>query len=98
MNIIDAQARDAVLVTKSDVNVHDIIALYVGGTGDVSVITEAEYNRKKGYDDTRSVATVLALCTTVLFSAVPVGSVINLRIKQVRSTLTTATLMTGFLP
>lgn len=69
-------AGDAVNITPSDVDDHNLNGIYVGGTGNVNVVTDAG--------------------TTVLFSACPVGTKIELLIKRVKSTSTTATLIVGF--
>ena len=61
----------AAAVTPSDSTQIYASALYVGGAGNVSVVTEG--------DD------------TVTFTGVQAGSMLVLRIKQVRSTSTTAT-------
>lgn len=73
--VVAASPMDAFVVTPSDVTVFSpaASALYVGGTGNVNVVTE--------------------LGTTVLFSAVPVGTFIPLRVTKVMSTSTTATLI-----
>lgn len=63
----------AVLVTPSDSAdlARPALALYVGGAGNINLVTT-------GGD-------------TVLFTAVPVGTVLNLRIARVKATDTTAT-------
>ena len=61
----------AAAVTPSDTTELEASALYVGGAGDVAVVTE-------GGD-------------TVTFTGVQAGSMLVLRIKQVRTTSTTAT-------
>ena len=61
----------AAAVTPSDTTQIYASALFVGGAGNVAVVTEG--------DD------------TVTFSGVQAGSMLVLRIKQVRSTSTTAT-------
>jgi hypothetical protein len=61
----------AAAVTPSDTTEIYASALYIGGAGNVAVVTE-------GGD-------------TVVFSGVQAGSMLVLRIKQVRSTSTTAT-------
>ena len=61
----------AAAVTPSDSTQIYASALYVGGAGNVSVVTEG--------DD------------TVTFTGVQAGSMLVLRIKQVRATSTTAT-------
>ena len=68
--------REAANITPSDTADHNLVGFYVGGTGDVTVVTD------RG--------------STVLFSACPVGTVIGLAIKRIKSTGTTATLLTGF--
>jgi hypothetical protein len=69
--------QGAFAITKSDtvVFVEQPSALYIGGTGDVNVVTT------KGQ--------------TVLFSAVPVGAILPIKVKQVLSTSTTASLIIG---
>jgi len=80
--VIALQATDAFLVSKSDTDTistqtsgaHAYCALYVGGTGNINVVT--------------------AEGTTVLFTAVPVGT-FPVVVKQVLSTNTTATNLVG---
>ena len=67
-------AKDGFAVTKSDSTVIRFDALYVGGTGDVTVRT--------------------ARGTTLLFSAVPVGTILPVSGDRVMAA-TTATLITG---
>ncbi|WP_020474231.1 spike base protein, RCAP_Rcc01079 family [Zavarzinella formosa] len=65
----------AAVLTKSDTDELTKVsrALYVGGTGNINVVTAAG--------------------ETVLFSAIPVGTLLPIRIKQLLSTNTTATLV-----
>jgi hypothetical protein len=65
----------AAVLTKSDTDelVEASRALYIGGTGNINVVTVSG--------------------ETVLFSALPVGTVLPIRIKQLLSTNTTATLV-----
>lgn len=72
--LIGPYAHAAVL-TKSDTDelVKASRALYIGGTGNVNVVTVSG--------------------ETVLISALPVGTILPLRIKQLLSTNTTATLV-----
>ena len=66
--------KDAVAVTPHDSNAQTLMpcdGLYIGGAGDVSVITRGG--------------------TTVLFKAVPVGTVIPIGVSRVRATDTDAT-------
>lgn len=65
----------AAAITKSDTTVQSYSAIYVGGTGDVAVLTEAG--------------------NTVTFSAVPVGTILPIRVTKVLSAGTTATLLLG---
>lgn len=65
----------AKVLTKSDTAPNNAHGLYIGGAGDVAVVTAG--------GDT---------CT---FSAVPVGTIIPVHIKQLLSTGTTATLIVG---
>lgn len=60
----------AAAVTPSDTTELEAAALYVGGAGDVAVVTEGG--------------------NTVTFSGVQAGSMLVLRIRQVRATSTTA--------
>lgn len=64
-------------ITKSDTDPNVFCQLYVGGAGDVKVVTENG--------------------DTVTFSAVPVGTILPIRVKQVLSTGTTATNIVGLL-
>lgn len=66
---------DAVEVTASDTDFVDLVGLYVGGAGDVAVVTSHG--------------------TTTTFAGVPAGSIIPLRIVQVKAA-TTATDIVGF--
>lgn len=70
-------ADTASAITKSDTAPNVFARIYVGGTGDVKVVTENG--------------------DTVTFSAVPVGTVLPVRVKQVLSTGTTATNLVGLL-
>lgn len=74
----DRIASDAVAVTPSDTDPVDFCGIYVGGTGDVTVMGEGG--------------------VAVTFSAVPVGTIIPMRIVAVMDTDTTATLLVGFVP
>lgn len=73
--------RSAIAITKSDSTVYsaanggEISGLYIGGLGDVAVVTSNG--------------------ETVTFSAVPVGTILPITVKQVMSTNTTATLILG---
>jgi hypothetical protein len=69
--------RDGFVVTKSDTVSFSVpvAGLYVGGAGDVTVLTQ--------------------LGTTLLFSAVPAGTILPIRCSKVFSTGTTATLITA---
>jgi len=66
---------NAVAVTPHDTNPNDFDALYIGGAGNVTVVTEGNQ--------------------TTLFTAVPVGAVLYVRVKQVKATGTTATAIVG---
>lgn len=65
----------AVVMTKSDTASNIAHAIYVGGTGDVAVVTAGG--------------------NSVIFSAVPAGTLIPIHIRQLLSTGTTATLIVG---
>jgi len=68
------QGEHAAVITASDVTVlQGNPAVYVGGTGNVNVVTAGG--------------------ETVLFTAVPVGTVLPVRVSKVLATSTTATLM-----
>jgi hypothetical protein len=71
-------ARDAQNVTKSDTTVYTppLNGVWVGGEGDVEVVTPAG--------------------STVLFSAVPAGTLLPVQASKVMSTNTTATNLAGF--
>lgn len=71
MVIIEGIPTRAAAVTPSDTLETFAAALYVGGAGNVVVVTE-------GGD-------------TVTFTGVPAGTILPIRVKQVRSTSTTAT-------
>lgn len=74
----DRVASGAMPITKSDTTQLNLVGLYVGGTGDVTV---------KGEDG-----------VSATFSACPVGLFIHMRIINVMSTGTTATLLVGLVP
>lgn len=109
MNIVDSQARDLAVITPS--NVAGIspspISIYVGGTGNLTVITEAQYEKARirvatGLNSTDAQIMTEAQAAnptvlTTLISACPVGFVLNARIRAVLSTGTTATLLVGYL-
>jgi len=65
--------NDGAPVTPSDTDelVNVCLGVYVGGAGDVTVVTQ--------------------LATTLVFKAVPVGTTVWLRCRQIKSTGTTAT-------
>jgi len=67
----------AAAVTTSDTAPNVFTRLYVGGAGDVKVVTENG--------------------DTVTFKAVPVGTQLQIRVKQVLATGTTATYIVGML-
>lgn len=67
----------AAAVTTSDTAPNVFTRLYVGGAGDVKVVTENG--------------------DTVTFKAVPVGTQLEIRVKQVLATGTTATYIVGML-
>lgn len=64
-------------ITTSDSAPNVFTRLYIGGAGDVAVVTEAG--------------------NTVTFTAVPVGTQLDIRVKQVLATGTTATNIVGML-
>lgn len=68
---------DAFQITPSDSTLftYQVRGIYVGGAGDVSLVTPRN--------------------NTVVFSAVPVGTILPVRAIRVNSTGTTATLMDG---
>jgi len=67
----------AAAVTTSDTDPNVFTRLYIGGAGNVAVVTEAG--------------------NTVTFTAVPVGTSLDIRTKQVLATGTTATNIVGML-
>lgn len=74
---------DAVAVTPSDtIAIGGALGLYVGGAGNVSVITRAA-SEKQARDGVAAVA--------VTFVAVPAGTTLPIAVSRVNSTLTTAT-------
>ena len=82
-------ARLAAAITKSDTLAVGIgpaglyaKALWIGGTGDVTVITAGD-NSNNG------------LGTPVTFSAVPAGTLLNVQVRAVMATGTTATNIVG---
>lgn len=72
---LPAQFINANVVTPHDTNANEFDALYVGGTGNVRVITV-------GGQDT-------------LFSGVPAGATLYIKVRKVMATNTTATLIVG---
>lgn len=76
--------NNAFAVTKSDSAKIDAFGIYVGTTGDVSLMPYAQ----------ESAATP----TAVVFSAVPAGSIISLHISRVMSTGTSASNIVAFGP
>lgn len=72
----DISADDAFTATPADgVVLQNCTGVYVGGTGNLTVVTYSG--------------------NTVVFTALPVGSVIRLKIAQIKATGTTATLLVG---
>lgn len=67
----------AAAVTTSDTAANVFTRLYIGGAGDVAVVTENG--------------------DTVTFKAVPVGTQLDIRVRQVKATGTTATYIVGML-
>jgi hypothetical protein len=67
----------AAAVTTSDTAPNVFTRLYVGGAGNLAVVTEAG--------------------NTVTFTAVPVGTQLEIRVKQILATGTTATNIVGML-
>lgn len=70
-------ADTAAAVTTSDTAPNVFTRLYIGGAGNVAVVTEAG--------------------NTVTFTAVPVGTQLDIRVRQVLATGTTATNIVGML-
>ena len=70
-------ADTAATVTTSDTGPNVFTRLYIGGAGNVAVVTEAG--------------------NTVTFTAVPVGTQLEIRVKQILATGTTATNIVGML-
>lgn len=70
-------ADTAASVTTSDTGPNVFTRLYIGGAGNVAVVTEAG--------------------NTVTFTAVPVGTQLDIRVRQVLATGTTATNIVGML-
>jgi hypothetical protein len=70
-------ADTAATVTTSDTGPNVFTRLYIGGAGNVAVVTEAG--------------------NTVTFTAVPVGTQLDIRVKQILATGTTATNIVGML-
>lgn len=72
--------HDAVAVTPSDTTQLNLCGFYVGGAGDVTVVTDAGASAG----------------TTVVFKACPLGTKIDLLVFKLMATGTTATNITGF--
>lgn len=66
---------DAKVLVPSDTVNDGFTSLYVGGAGNITLVTESG--------------------KTVLFTAVPVGTILPVRGSRVNSTATTATLLIG---
>lgn len=77
---------DPLAVAKSDTVVQFFEELWVGGLGDVTIISQ------NAYDNFRKNGTAMV---PVLFSAVPAGTRLPVAVAFVMSTGTTATLITG---
>lgn len=80
---IDQSPSRAVAVTPSDTAEISLVGFYVGGAGNVSVIPE---------NPTLSGGNPVA----VVLNSVPAGAYINLRVRRINSTGTTATNIVGF--
>lgn len=78
---VTSYARDAAAITKSDSADNYFKAIWVGGTGDVTVLP------MNATDDT----------SVVKFSAVPAGTLLPIQVRKVMSTNTSATLMVGLI-
>ena len=76
---VQSPARSATVVTKSDTVDTPYKSIWVGGTGNVTVLMI------NATDDTQ----------TVTFTAVPAGTLLPIQVRRVMSTATTATLMIG---
>lgn len=76
---VSSFSRNAVAITKSDTVDQPYKAIWVGGTGNVTVLMI------NATDDTQ----------TVTFTAVPAGTLLPIQVRRVMSTSTTATLMIG---
>lgn len=94
--MINDNARDAIAISKSDTVklVKTPMAIYCGGTGDLIVVTEAEWERR---DKSLSDTAAFTAATKVTFSTVPAGTIIPVRAVFVGNSSTT-TNMVGFLP
>ena len=79
--LLNSPLVDAFDITPSDVTVFEQAtrAIYVGGAGNITV-------QMQSYDDAN---------TEVTLSGVTVGTVLNIRVKKVLSTGTTATNLVG---
>lgn len=72
----DISADDAFPAVPADgVVLQNCTGVYVGGTGNLTLVTQSG--------------------NTVVFTALPIASVIRLKIAQIKSTGTTATLLVG---
>lgn len=76
---VASPSRGAAVITKSDTVDQPYKSIWVGGTGDITVLM-------MGATDTSQ---------TVLFSAVPAGTLLPIQVRRVMSTGTSATLMVG---
>lgn len=76
---VASPGRNAAVITKSDSVEQLYKSIWVGGTGDVTVLMI------NATDDSQ----------TVKFSAVPAGTLLPIQVRRVMSTGTTATLMVG---
>lgn len=105
MGIIDEQARDLLIITPSDTVAlaPAIIALYIGGAGNIVIVTEAKWNAAKALINAAN-PTASQIITQAIASAlyvpmaVPAGFILNCRIMAVLNSGNTATGMVGYLP
>ena len=81
---------DAQAITPSDTALNNYFDVYVGVTGDVTVVTKAAYAAFKEGRTSTEVST--------LFKGVPAGYRLGVQVARVKATGTTATNLVGYGP
>lgn len=93
-NLQGLNAGHAYVVTPSDTVLlpMEAVSIYIGTTGGaLNVVTDYEWGRINNLMPGSSVSAKLAAANKTLFSALPVGYTLNLRVAAIFSTGTVAT-------